>query len=104
MGFFQFGKRIKNRQFDYIPRYYDEEKEELKSRIAKYDREIDTTELSKQRIKGSFRRKYRVESDYGRSATRRSNRILLLTIAALLLITFFFITEYLPRIIASFEQ
>ena len=103
MGIFNFGKRIKNRQFDYVPRYYDPDKEELENRLKKYRREVSDTELSKQRIRGGFRRKYRVENDYAKKSVRRSNRILLMTICVLLLLTYLFITEYLPKIIAAFE-
>ena len=103
MGIFNFGKRIKHRQFEYIPRYYDPDKEELENRLKKYKREASDTELSKQRIRGGFRRKYRVENDYTKRSVRRSNRILLMTIGILLLLTYLFITEYLPKIIAAFE-
>ncbi len=104
MGFFQFGKRIKHRQFDYHPRFYDPDKEELENRVKKYDRSATEFEISKERIRGGLRRKYRVNNEYSKSIRNKSNKILLFTIAILLLITFFFISEYLPRIIASFEQ
>jgi len=103
MGFLSFGKKIKNRRFDYIPRYYDPDKEEFEQRMKLYKRQGSDTELAKQKIKGGFRRSYRVGNDYSQEASKRSNRILLMTIAFLLLITFYFISEYLPRIIASFE-
>lgn len=103
MGLFSFGKRIKNRTFDYTPRYYDPDKEEFEKRMALYKRDGSDTDLAKERIRGNFRRTYRVNGDYAKKSNRQSNRILLMTIAILLLITFFFISEYLPRIIASFE-
>ncbi len=103
MGLFQFGKRIKNRQFDYIPRFYDPDKEELESRLGRYNQNSTNVDLTKVRIKGGLRRKYRVSNEYSQSIRNRSNKILLFTIVILLLITFYFISEYLPRIIASFE-
>ncbi len=103
MGFINFGKRIKNRQFEYNPRYYDPDKEALEGRLKMYKAESSSSELAKERIRGGFRRKYGVKNDYTRAANRRSNRILLITLAALIIITIFFLTEYLPRIIATFD-
>ncbi len=103
MGLFQFGKRIKNRQFDYTPRYYDPEKEELEQRLGRYNQNSTDVDLTKVRIKGGLRKKYRVNNEYSQTIRNRSNRILLFTIVILLLITFYFISEYLPRIMASFE-
>lgn len=104
MSFFQFGKKIQHRSFDYIPRFYDPDKEELENRVNRYNRSATNTEISKERIRGGLRRKYRVSNEYSQAVRNRSNKILLFTIVILLLITFFFISEYLPRIIASFEQ
>lgn len=103
MGFINFGKRIKNRQFDYNPRYYDPDKEALESRMRAYKAEADSSDLAKERIRGGFRRKYGGKNEYTRAANRRSNRILFFTLIALVLLTLFFISEYLPRIIASFD-
>ena len=103
MGLFQFGKKIKHRQFDYIPRHYDPDKEELQRRLSRYNQNATDIDLSRERIRGGFRRKYRVSNNYSQATRNRSNRILLFTIVALLLITFYFINEYLPLIIASFE-
>lgn len=103
MGLFQFGKKIKHRQFDYIPRYYDPDKEELQRRLKRYNMIANDVDVSKERIRGGLRRKYRVSNEYSQSIRNRSNKILLFTIAGLLLITFYFINEYLPLIIASFE-
>ena len=103
MGFINFGKRIKNRQFDYNPRFYDPDKEALESRLKMYKAEAESSELAKERIRGGFRRKYGTKNDYTRAANKRSNMILLATLVSLILITIFFIMEYLPRIIASFD-
>lgn len=103
MGLFQFGKKIKHRRFDYMPRYYDPDKEELQRRLSRYNQNATDVDLSKERIRGGLRRKYRVSNDYSQNIRNRSNKILLFTIAALLLVTFYFINEYLPLIIASFE-
>lgn len=104
MSFFRFGKKIKHRQFDYIPRYYDPDKEELEARINSYRSENENAEVMKARIKGGFRRKYRSENDYIRNSRQRSNRILIITLVALLLLTALFISEYLPKIVSIFEN
>ena len=105
MAFLNFGRRIKHRQFDYRPRYYDPDKEELENRLDKYsgNKPKGDTELTKARIRGGFRRKYRVSDDYSKKSNRRSNVILIFTILGLLLLTVIFISEYLPKIIATFE-
>ena len=103
MGFLNFGKRIKNRSFDYIPRYYDQDKEELEKRLKRYKPTEGSTELAKERIKGGFRRKYQVKDEYTSKTQKRSNRILLITLVVLLFVTYIFLTEYLPKIIATFD-
>ncbi len=49
--------RPKHKSFDYKPRFYDQEKEELMERLAKYDREGKSKdiEVSKDNIRASFR-------------------------------------------------
>lgn len=57
-----FTKAPKHQRFNYIPRYYDPSKEEMKERVERIQREIDqergskpkTTEGYKSRIAGSF--------------------------------------------------
>ncbi len=103
MIFFKMGKNIKHRKFDYIPRFYDEQKEELEKRLKRYDTTISDPELAKERIKGGFRKKYRAKDNYSSKTQKRSNMILMATVVILLLLTTIFLVEYLPRIIASFE-
>ena len=103
MGFLNFGKRIKNRKFEYIPRHYDQEKEELEERLKRYKPSAGDPELTKERIRGGFRRKYRTKDEYTSKSQKRSNRILFATLVVLLFLTYIFLTEYLPRIIATFQ-
>lgn len=102
MGFINFGSRIKNRQFDYIPRYYDPDKEELEERLKRYNRIGNDTELAKERIKGNFQRKYRGGKSVGNSS-KRSTITLLVTIVMLCLLTYILLTRYLPQIISALE-
>ena len=64
MGFLKWGSSIKARRFDYIPRYYDPQKEERELRIKKLRQEdgVVDTELSQSRIRAGFRQKYRPQS------------------------------------------
>jgi len=88
MSLFGFNKRPTHRSFDYIPRFYDKDKEELEKRLQKYgDEEVDPTELAKSRIKSGLRTKYRVDESYKSLQKKRSNRTLLYVIAILTLIT-----------------
>ena len=103
MAFLNFGKRFKNRSFEFIPRYYDQEKQELEKRLRRYKSSDGDTELAKERIKGGFRKKYRVKDDYTSASQKRSNRILFATLIVLVIITYIFLTEYLPKIIATFD-
>ena len=90
MGFLSWGSSIKARRFDYIPRYYDPQKEERELRIKKMRQDEDgvDTELSQSRIRAGFRQKYRPQS------TRHSqmNRLIrLFVIFAMLLGATYFI-------------
>lgn len=107
MGFLSFGKRPRHRKFDYIPRYYNAEKEDLKERLRIYKKdpnEEGNTELAKQRIRGGFRRNSRAASEATRIANRKSNMRLLMILATLLLMTVYFINKYLPKIVAAVES
>lgn len=108
MGFLSFGKRPKHRKFDYIPRYYDPDKEELQERLRQYKTNTavnsDDTELAKQRIRGGFRRNSRTNTEAMRIANRKSNMRLLLVLATLLLMSIYFINRYLPKIVAAIES
>ena len=104
MAFLRFGKKIKNRSFDYMPRYYDQEKEELEKRLSRYKKtQSDDTELTKERIRGSFRKTYRVKDEYTSRTQKRSNYILLGTLLVLIFFTYIFLMEYLPKILEAFE-
>ena len=104
MGFLKFGSKIKHRTFEYVPRYYDPDKEELEQRLKRYYREeADNDEaLVKERIRGGFRRKYRIDANnYGSRSASRSSKILLATIAILCLLTYVLLTKYLPIIVKA---
>lgn len=103
MSFFSFRKKIEHRRFDYQPRFYDPDREEFEQRMKLYKREGNEVDLTKQRIRGGFSRNYRSNSHITGAARRKSNRILLMTLAVLLLLAFIFINRYLPQIISALD-
>lgn len=107
MSFFGFGKRTRHRKFDYVPRFYDPQKEELEERLRQYKTEPDAksndTELVKQRIRGGFKRNSRASSEAAKIANKKSNMRLLVILATLLLMTIYFLNKYLPKLVAVFE-
>jgi len=109
MGFLSFGKRPQPRTFGFIPQHYDAEKEEMEQRHKRYKQtddhaDGDNTELAKQRIRGGFKRNSRASSEATKIAKKKSNMRLLMILAILLLITYYFIANYLPKIVAAIES
>ncbi len=98
MSFFRMGSRIKNRKFDYIPRYYDPVKEDLEQRVKGYNAKTDATEIAKNRIRSNFRKSTRESHRYAQQVRKRSNYRLLGIIAFLILITFLFLSKFMPQI------
>jgi hypothetical protein len=74
-GMLRFGSggKLKPRKFDFTPRYYDEAKDNLESRIEKYGEGSETEELLKERIKLGIRQKYYADSSFRDKETKKSN-------------------------------
>jgi hypothetical protein len=84
-----FGNRVKNKTFDYIPRFYDPVKEELKERLQKYKESDDPEEKlgqMKDRIKSGMRLKYYGDASVRKNEVNQSNKRLLMIIIGLFLI------------------
>jgi len=108
MALMGFGKRPKHRSFDYTPRYYDPDKEDLERRMSQYTDKPTSqhdAEAVKARIRGSFRKPIGVkyESDHYRKSMRRSNRIVLIVTIGLVILTLYFLLEYLPSFLSAFD-
>jgi len=91
---FGFGSRFKHRSFDYIPRYYDPVKEELKERLSQYrDGTTDSTDpdIIKERIKSGLRMKYRGDIGMKNQETKKSNYRLFSIIVILFILTYLII-------------
>lgn len=86
MAMIKWGSNIKARKFDYVPRYYDPEKEEHEQRMKLYRKDYDSAdpELAQARIRAGFRQKYRPQSNHKSQLNRlvRLLVILLILIAA----------------------
>lgn len=84
-----FRKRIKNKQFDIIPRYYDPVKEDLENRLGQYNEEAHSVDRSKSNIKEGFRRKSKASKSVSTKIKMQSNIRLFLIIAMLGLLTYY---------------
>ena len=84
----------KPRPFQYIPRYYDEQKENLKERIERVKNDLKTEENGeyKPNIKGKFKKRH--EAFYGmpaKASKRSLSRWLMLIIYAALVIAIIYL-------------
>lgn len=99
MAFFNIGKRVKPLGFSYVPRYWDQEKEEREARInAAREAAGGNPEGMKTRISASFRHPRRAGLGGHATARRKSNVTLLIVLIVLLALTFLLVTEFLPLI------
>jgi len=98
------GSRIKNRSFDYIPRFYDPAKEELEQRLKGYDQDLDPAEIAKNRIRRGFRSSSAESRKYAQSVRKSSNFRLLGIVVFLVIVTFLLLSQFLPQIVAIIEK
>ena len=101
MGFLS-GNRPKPKPFGFIPRYYDEQKEELENRLKAMDNPDDIS-ATKDRIKSGLRATYRGDAGYKKSQTKKANMRLIYIIATLFLISYLIlrsnaITNFMEKI------
>ena len=102
MSFFKFNKRTKHKRFDYIPRFYDPQKEELEKLVNSY-KETDDTSMVKDRIRSGLRNRYRGDSNYKRSQERSANIRLLSIIFILFLLAYLILkSDTIGRMMESF--
>jgi len=94
MAFLKWGSNIKARKFDYVPRYYDPEKEEKELRIKRLRNEAlpTDTEMAQSRIRAGFRQKYRPQN---RNIEGQKNRLIRLVaiIATLIFISYYILSS-----------
>ena len=84
-------RTYKNRQFTFMPRFYNQQKEELEERIKQIEKEVQGEKsegYSGNIMRGSFRRAYQRRS----SANRYSLLRIVIIIAILLALVYFLFT------------
>jgi len=98
-----FGKKFKNRTFEYIPRFYDQDKEDLERRLGTGSDSNDPNSV-KLRIRSGLKRKQKVDQRVASSARKAANIRLLVIIGAIVLLTVLILTKYLPKLMQMTEQ
>lgn len=90
---FGFGKRPKHRKFDYLPRYYDAEKETLEKRINQYKGDLSDEAKMKERISSQLRHRYIGDENYRKSQSKKSTLRVFYILILLLVISYFILTS-----------
>lgn len=94
MGLFGKDKRHKPRGFDYIPRYYDAEKEERENLLRRYRNDgndnVDA-EVLKDRVRLGLKSRYGSQPGLARRAGKKTNLRVLMIIVLLAFISYLFI-------------
>ncbi|MBR4441617.1 MAG: hypothetical protein IKS00_08725 [Bacteroidales bacterium] len=91
MGLPRFFPEMKIHEFEYIPRYYDPRKEDLKIRRAQIRKELGKEDEEDTRIlqRGTFRRMYERRKSDLKQANRRRTILFLI-----MLVGFYFANQY----------
>ena len=96
----RFFKVPKHSSFNFKPRYYDEEKEELQERLKRVeDLKNGSVEAAKARLSGGFKRGFNQgNSQFRRKQVAQSNKILFFTMLTLGALTVYLLVRYMPGI------
>lgn len=98
MALFTFFKKPQHQKFEYKPRYWNPEKEDLDRRIELAKRENDNPTAMKSRIAQGLQRRRNSSSRNNSGNSKKSTIRLLVIIGILLLLSYYFLVVYLPRI------
>ncbi|MCB0585413.1 MAG: hypothetical protein KDD06_08830 [Phaeodactylibacter sp.] len=102
MAVLKFFKLPKHQQYQYKPRFWDPKKEELEERLKQIDAmKQGDAEAIKARLSANFRKGYSKDTSFRKRQVMRSNIILLGVLAMLVILSYLFITVYLPKIASS---
>ena len=103
MRFLNIFRLPKPQSFNYIPQYYDPDKEELRERLEKIELEKQQNpEAMKSRISSGFRRGGYGDRALRRKLVMRSNLMVIGIIAILLILVALFLNSYFGRILETF--
>jgi len=97
MALFSFFKKPRHQKFEYKPRYWNPEKEDLDRRVEQAKRKDNDPDAIKSRITHGLRRNYKYGSRNNSSVSKKSTLRLFVIIGILLLFTYYFLVVYLPR-------
>lgn len=99
MALFNFFNQTKHRKFEYIPRYYNPEKEDLENRLRKHQKaEKGSIEDVKLNIQAGLRNR----APRGGGFNLKYSLLVMLIIAILLLISIYLLSAYMPKFIEIF--
>lgn len=98
MAIFTFFKKPQHQKFEYKPRYWNPEKEDLDKRIKLAKRESNNPAAMKSRIAQGLQRRRNSSSRNTPGASKKSTFRLWIIIGILLLLSYYFLVVYLPRI------
>ena len=103
-GFRRFIKLPKHQKYQYKPRYWDPEKEELHKRLERIEElKRGGSDGMKARIQSGLKRGYLADSRQRTKQTTRSNLVLLAVVVGLLAMVYIFLTTYLPEILEQID-
>ena len=97
MALFSFFKTPKHQRFEYKPRHWNPEREDVEERVRLAQRKSESPEAMKSRISSGLRRTYNSHSKRNSKDYKRSNLRLLLIVAIILMLCYYFVVVYLPR-------
>lgn len=103
MALFNFFNRTKHRKFEYIPRFYNPEKEDLQRRLNKY-RKKDEGANELEDMKVNIRAGLRNRAPGGSGFNLRYSMLVMLIVVILLLISIYLLSAYLPKFIEVFGE
>ncbi|HQU58794.1 MAG: hypothetical protein KDD02_04760 [Phaeodactylibacter sp.] len=103
MALIKIFKVPKHQQYSYKPRYWDPQKEELHKRLKEVEeRKGKSLDAVRARLEsGGMRRGYTADTGQRQRQVLRSNLILVGIIVLLVLLSYLFLTIYLPEIAES---
>ena len=100
MALFKFLHTPEPKQYNFVPRYYNAEKEDLLNRLNQTEQSAESNdpEAIKLRISRGFKQKFRQDQKFRKQQRKKSNLRLVITIVVLFFITYLLLIKYLPHI------
>lgn len=104
MALGRFFRVPKHQKYEYKPRFWDPQKEELQERLDRIElMKKGDADSVKARLSGGFRRGFEASGQARRSSVLKSNLMLLGIVVILLGLSYYFLIYYLPDILNMIE-